>query len=141
MDDIKMFGNRDTWHQHEQFQEKNIDLTDPTFETSLSGLHPTRSRSCREAVQSKPGLFRRITTTEVTNKTGYCEHPLPRTSQDSTSSVRKFNLESSQDMHCVRRGIWQEIVGRRHRGAGKLGRVRNSCSETQCEGSLHAEKS
>ena len=59
-------------------------------------------------------------------------------SQGSTNLVG--NLQDALDMHCMREESGKEVfLVADICGAGKFGRVRNRCSETQCKGSLHAE--
>ena len=58
----------------------------------------------------------------------------------ATRSARKFCLEYFSKMYCTRRESGKERVGRRHRGAGNFGRVRNPCSKAQCNRSNNAEK-
>ena len=45
--------------------------------------------------------------------------------QDSTSSARKFYLEYSSKMSCMRENLERRHLGHRHRGIGKDGRIRN----------------
>ena len=65
---------------------------------------------------------------------------LPETSQDSTSFVRKFCLESSSDMQGMLEVSGKETSWSRTFRSWKFWTRQNPCSKTRCEGGPHAEQ-